>query len=116
MAIDTENKRRSCLSHRIPGLGIRPYPDGEISKPDRRHSGLYYAGVDSQYIPSTFWIKDFDAPDSNWNQINDSSTQWTQSGNTESHTWVSINDSSESWVKNSRTSSSWVKQLETEDE
>ena len=31
MAIDTENKRRSCISHKIPGLGIRPSPDGAIS-------------------------------------------------------------------------------------
>lgn len=87
MAIDTENKRRSCVSHKIPGLGIRPSPDGAISKADRRHSGLYYAGIDPQFISTTFWVPSYDANTGSWTQTQFSSSSWKQKSSSSS-TWV----------------------------
>jgi len=95
MAIDTENKRRSCVSHKIPGLGIRPIPNSEISKSDRRHSGLYYAGIDARFVSTTFWTPVSDASSSNW---------------------VQSSDASSTWKRSTMSTASWVKQQETEDE
>lgn len=95
MAIDSENKRRSIVSHKIPGLGVRPSPDGEIAKADRRHSGLYYSGIDAQFISTTFWVPSFDAGSTSWNPQTQSSSSWKQK---------------------SSVTTTWVNQQETEDE
>ncbi len=87
MAIDSENKRRSVVSHRIPGLGIRPRPDGAISISDRRHSGLYYAGIDPQFISTTFWVPSYDANTATWTQNQFASSNWKNGSNVTS-TWV----------------------------
>lgn len=95
MSIDSENKRRSCMSHKLPGLGIRPRPDGSIGQSDRRHSALYYAGIDAQYIPTTFWVPVQDSVSSQW-------AVQTQSAS--------------NWKMGSSVSTQWVNQQETEDE
>ena len=45
MAVDTRNKRASCLG--IDGITrqVFPNPDGAIGQPDRQHVAYKYAGI-----------------------------------------------------------------------
>ena len=50
MAIDTRQKRHSCLAQRFGRLPfgrrfLAPIPDGTIDQGDRQHTGVAYAGL-----------------------------------------------------------------------
>lgn len=51
MAVDTRNKRESCLGI---GMGasryVRPNPDGTIAAADRAHNSWNYPGIAAQAI------------------------------------------------------------------
>lgn len=46
MAIDTANKRRSCLCLALPFRSL-PVPDATVDKPDRKSLGRCYNGIAS---------------------------------------------------------------------
>lgn len=46
MAVDTRNRRASCLGFARGGVPVWPHPDGDIAtQADRQHAGYSYPGI-----------------------------------------------------------------------
>lgn len=45
MAVDTRNKRASCLGIARTPPTVFPNPDGTIAQPDRQHTAYCYPGI-----------------------------------------------------------------------
>lgn len=46
MAIDTANKRMSCISIAVPAIGLAAVADGTVDESDMQSVGMCYAGID----------------------------------------------------------------------
>jgi hypothetical protein len=56
VAIDTRNKRASCLGMGLIALTIWPVPAGAIDQPGRQQVSGYYAGIASGILIDPAWI------------------------------------------------------------
>jgi len=45
MAVDTRDKRASCIGLGLPVPSVLPQPDGDIDAPDRLQVAFCYAGI-----------------------------------------------------------------------
>jgi hypothetical protein len=45
MAVDTRNKRASCISFDLSAGRVWPDPDGTLNQADRQHVALKYPGI-----------------------------------------------------------------------
>ncbi|HND55711.1 MAG TPA: hypothetical protein PLV92_25020 [Pirellulaceae bacterium] len=48
MAVDTRNKRASCIAFSLPRGRVYPNPDGDLAtKADRQQTAFSYSGIDA---------------------------------------------------------------------
>lgn len=57
MAVDTQNKRASCLGLALAVTLTLPVPDGTVATADRAHTTYCYAGIAAGAAVSIDWME-----------------------------------------------------------